>query len=100
MMMLSHSIMESGVPQHRRFVPAHASHLLHLSPLAGREPAPDLIRGRLASGALATRSKPGEGAIPQASTRGGAPSLGFLRSALLRSESELSPQAGRGGASC
>src|SRR5262247_1717849 len=34
----------------------------HLSPLAGREPAPDLIRGRLASGALAKRSKAGEGA--------------------------------------
>src|SRR5262245_535360 len=52
---------------------------LHLSPLAGREPAPDLIRGRLASGALAQRSKSGEGALPQARTRGDAPSPGFRR---------------------
>src|SRR5262249_44521061 len=72
--------------------------LPHLSPLAGREPAPDLIRGRLASGALAKRSKAREGAIPHARLRGGAPSPGFLRSGLLRSESDLSPQAGRGEA--
>src|SRR5262249_2955872 len=76
----------------------------HLSPLAGR--------GRLASGALAERSKAGEGALGQGRpiryvrTRGGAPSPGFHRSATLRSESDpgsspgqaLSPQAGRGGA--
>src|SRR5712691_11784687 len=62
--------------------------LLHLSPPAGR--------GRLASEALAKRSKSGEGAIPQARTRGDAPSPGFLRSAALRSESDLSPHAAIG----
>src|SRR5262249_55483588 len=56
-------------------------------------------RGRLASGASAQRSKSGEGAFPQAQTRGSAPSPGFRRSAALRSESDLSPHAGRGGAS-
>src|SRR5262245_40643847 len=50
-----------------------ASRLLHLAPLAGR--------GRFASGALAKRSKSGEGAVPQAQTRGSAPSPGFLRCA-------------------
>src|SRR5712691_7125203 len=71
--------------------------LLHLSPHAGR--------GRLASEALAKRRKSGEGAIPQAQTRGGAPSpapghfVPGVRSAALRSESDLSPHAGRGGAS-
>src|SRR5262247_594577 len=69
-----------------------AGRLLHLSPRAGR--------GRFASGALAKRSKSGEGALPQAQTRGQAPSPGFLRSAALRLESDLSPHAGRGGASC
>src|SRR5262245_22265271 len=59
----------------------------HLAPLAGR--------GRFASGALAKRSKSGEGACPQTQTRRGAPSPGFLRSASLRSESDLSPR-GRG----
>src|SRR5262247_3149639 len=68
-----------------------AGRLLHLSPRAGR--------GRFASGALAKRSKSGEGALPQAQTRGQAPSPGFLRSASLRLESDLSPHAGRGGAS-
>src|SRR5262245_9611429 len=63
----------------------------NLSPRAGR--------GRFASGALAKRSKSGEGACRQAQTRGDAPSPGFLRSASLRSESDLSPHAGRGGAS-
>src|SRR5262249_25130249 len=58
----------------------------HLAPLAGR--------GRFASGALAKRSKSGEGAFPQAQPRGGAPSPGFLRSAALRSESDLSPRGG------
>src|SRR5215813_917771 len=47
--------------------------LLHLSPLAGR--------GRFASGAMAKRSKSGEGACPQAQARGYAPSPGFLRCA-------------------
>src|SRR5215475_2759263 len=47
------------------------SRLLHLSPRAGR--------GRFASGALAKRSKSGEGACPPAQTRGDAPSPGFLR---------------------
>ena len=56
-------------------------------------------RGRLASEALAKRSKSGEGACPQAPDRGSAPSPGFHRSASLRSESDLSPHAGRGGAS-
>src|SRR5215813_8357764 len=51
----------------------HASHLLHLAPRAGR--------GRFASGAVAKRSKSGEGAFPQAETRGTAPSPGFLRCA-------------------
>src|SRR5262245_63523738 len=46
--------------------------LLHLAPRAGR--------GRLASGALAKRSKSGEGACPQAQTRGSAPPPRFLRS--------------------
>jgi Protein of unknown function (DUF2848) len=41
----------------------------------------------------------GEGALPQTHTRGDAPSPGFHRSATLRSESDLSPHAGRGGAS-
>src|SRR5215510_6178507 len=41
-----------------------ARRLLHLAPRAGREPAPDLIPGRFASGALAKRSKSGEGACP------------------------------------
>src|SRR5262245_15771617 len=50
-----------------------ARHLLHLSPRAGR--------GRFASGALAKRSKSGEGACPQAQARGYAPSPGFLRCA-------------------
>src|SRR5262250_83089 len=68
--------------------------LLHLAPLAGRGPAPDLIRGRFASGAVAKRSKSGEGAIPQAQNRGHAPSPGFLRSASLRLESDLSPRGG------
>src|SRR5262245_34451903 len=73
-----------------------ARRLLHLSPRAGR--------GRFASGALAKRSKSGEGACPQAQTRGYAPSPGFRCSAALRSESApgsspgqaLSPHAGRG----
>src|SRR5262249_56972594 len=47
--------------------------LLHLAPRAGREPAPDLIRGRLASGARAKHSRSGEGAVPQAQARGNAP---------------------------
>src|SRR5262245_44731246 len=38
-----------------------ATHSRHLSP-GGREPVPDLIRDRLASAALAKRSKSGEGA--------------------------------------
>src|SRR5215207_6507398 len=59
--------------------------ILHLAPRAGR--------GRVASGALAQRSKSGEGALPQAQTRGCAPSPGFLRSASLRSKSDLSPHA-------
>src|SRR5262245_27256083 len=42
-----------------------ASHLLHLAPRAGR--------GRFASGAVAKRSKSGEGAFPQAETRGTSP---------------------------
>src|SRR5215510_4113182 len=50
-----------------------ARRLLHLAPRAGR--------GRFASGALATRSKSGEGACPQAQTRGYAPSPGFFRCA-------------------
>src|SRR5499426_2001276 len=62
--------------------------LLPLSPRAGR--------GRLASGTLAERSKSGEGACPQAQTRGYAPSPGFLRFA----RNPTSPRAaGRGGAS-
>src|SRR5262245_34602970 len=56
-------------------------------------------RRRFASRALAKRSKSGEGALPQPETRGHAPSPGFHRSAALRSESDLSPHAGRGGAS-
>src|SRR5215470_6083779 len=48
----------------------HARRLRHLAPRAGR--------GRFASGALAKRSKSGEGACPQAQTRGYAPSPGFL----------------------
>src|SRR5215510_40368 len=72
-------------------VQLRASRLLHLSPRAGR--------GRFASGALAKRSKSGEGAIPQAQICGQAPSPGFHRSAALRSESDLSPHAGRGRAS-
>src|SRR5215510_15123555 len=47
--------------------------LLHLSPRAGR--------GRFASGALAKRTKSGEGACPQAQARRYAPSPGFLRCA-------------------
>src|SRR5262245_22474732 len=50
-----------------------ASHFLHRAPRAGR--------GRFASGAVAKRSKSGEGAFPQAETRGTAPSSGFLRCA-------------------
>src|SRR5262245_24993806 len=53
-----------------------ARRLLHLSPRAGR--------GRFASGALATRSKSGEGACPQAQTRGHAPSPGFLAALGIR----------------
>src|SRR5229473_1876247 len=63
--------------------------LLHLSPRG---------RGRLASAAQAKRSKSGEGAFRNARTRGNAPSPGFLRSAPLRSESDLSRE-GRGAAS-
>src|SRR5262245_38601723 len=85
-----------SLKQRARFVDATAldartRHLLHLSPRAGR--------GGFASGALAKRSKSGEGALPQPETRGHAPSPGFLRSAALRLESDLSPHAGRGGAS-
>src|SRR5262245_35173334 len=58
----------------------------NLSPRAGR--------GRFASGALAKRSKSGEGACRQAQTRGDAPSPRFLRSASLRPESDLSPPGG------
>src|SRR5262245_2444818 len=61
------------------------SHLRHLSPRAGR--------GRFASGALAKRSKSGEGACPQARTRGYAPSPGFLRCA----RNPTSPRARGGG---
>src|SRR5215510_6754306 len=68
---------------------ARLCRLLHLSPRAGR--------GRLASGALAERSKSGEGAFPHAQTRADAPSPGFLRSTSFRLESDLSPHAGRGG---
>src|SRR5262245_27836920 len=63
--------------------------LPHLAPLAGR--------GRLASVAPAERSKSGEGALPQAQTRGDAPSPGFHRSTPFRSKSDLSPPPGRGG---
>src|SRR5262245_26141181 len=62
-----------------------------IAPAGAREPAPDLIRGRLARGAFAERSTSGEGAFPQAQTREKAPSPGFRRSASLRSESDLSP---------
>src|SRR5262245_31255282 len=68
--------------------------LLHLAPLAGRGPAPAVTRGRLGSGAVEKRSKAGEGAIPQAQNRGHAPSPGFLRSASLRLDSDLSPRGG------
>src|SRR5262249_18272741 len=60
-------------------------HLPHLSPLAGRR--------RLASGALAKRSKAGEGALPQARTPGDAPPPRFPR---LPSDPTLSPHPGRG----
>src|SRR5262245_47176800 len=63
----------------------------NLSPRAGR--------GRFASGALAKRSKSGEGACRQAQTRGDAPPPRFLLSPSLRSGSDLSPPAGGGGAS-
>src|SRR5499426_2331235 len=55
----------------RRFGDAGRCHTLHLAPLAGR--------GRFASGALAKRSKSGEGAFPQAQPRGHAPSPDLLR---------------------
>src|SRR5262249_61459133 len=59
-----------SLKQRARFVDATAldartRHLLHLSPRAGR--------GGFASGALAKRSKSGEGALPQPETRAHAP---------------------------
>src|SRR3974390_3479487 len=54
-------------------------------PLAGREPAPDLIRGR--------REAPGEGALPQTQSMWRGP---LTRLSSLRSKVDLSPQAGRG----
>src|SRR5262245_63506821 len=63
----------------------------NLSPRAGR--------GRFASGALAKRSKSGEGACRQAQTRGDAPSPRFLLSPSLRPETDPPPPPGGGGAS-
>ena len=54
----------------------------------------DLRAERLRSDASRVR-----GRFHKAQTRGDAPSPGFLRCASLRSESDLSPHAGRGGAS-
>src|SRR5262245_20758452 len=89
-----------------------ARRLLHLSPRAGR--------GRFASGALAKRSKSGEGACSEAQARGYAPSPGFLAALGIRllpargerwrkrlclapqdtnSNAIALPHAGRGGAS-
>src|SRR5262245_54454155 len=67
---------------------ARPCRLLHLAPRAGR--------GRLASGALAERSKSGEGAFLQAQARGSAPSPRFLRCARNPTSP---PAAGGGGAS-
>src|SRR2546421_4763334 len=61
----------------------------HLSPRAGR--------GRLASGALAKRSKSGEGAIPLARTRGHAPPPPRPPRASLPPRTDPPPPPPRGG---
>src|SRR5262245_66681305 len=70
---------------------ARLCRLLHLSLRAGR--------GRLASGALAERSKSGEGAFPHAQTRADAPSPRVLCSPSFRLGSALSTPPGAGGTS-
>src|SRR6266540_5366291 len=64
--------------------------------MRGLPPLPPAGRGRLASAAPATRPSRVGGRFRKA--RRDAPSPGFLRSAALRSEPDLSP-LGRGGAS-
>src|SRR5262245_65096318 len=63
--------------------------LLPLSPRAGR--------GRFASGALAERSKSGEGACPQAQTRASAPPPRFPRPPSPPFGSHPPPPPGGGG---
>src|SRR5262245_11463693 len=73
-------------PRHRQVLPAVHRNLPTMYPVYPvRDPIGLLCQGSNrsvpASGALATRSKSGEGACPQPQTRGYAPSTGFLRCA-------------------
>src|SRR5262245_42327223 len=70
-----------------------------LSPHAGREPAPDLIRGRIPSAVQRSNGIPVRGRSRESELVDKPPHPICFASQGLRSQIDLSPHAGRGGAS-
>src|SRR5262247_595599 len=73
--------------------------LLHLAPRAGREPAPDLIRGRIPSAAKRSDGIRVRGRLRESEPVGKPPHPTCCAPLALRLQVDLSPHAGRGGAS-